>query len=234
MKVLGLIPARGGSKGVPRKNVKLLHGKPLLCYSAEAALSSTLLAKTILSTEDEEIAATGKACGLEVPFLRPSDLAEDKSPTLPVILHALDFLSQQGEEYDAVCLLQPTSPFRDAEVIDGCVRLFQETSADTLITILPLPKEYSPYFMYYRDPNGSVRYCMGEQTEPVRRQDVEQPHLREGSVYITSTKVLRETNSIYGKEVVGYPMDPAKSINIDTMDDWHRAQELMRKMHGGC
>ncbi|MDH4319033.1 MAG: acylneuraminate cytidylyltransferase family protein [Desulfobulbaceae bacterium] len=232
MKILGLIPARGGSKGIPRKNIKLLHGKPLLCYTARAGLESTLLTKTILSTEDGEIAQTGRDCGLEVPFLRPAELAEDQSPTLPVILHALDFLAERGEEYDAVCLLQPTSPFRDGEVIDACIRLFMESSADTLITIVPFPKEYSPYFMYCRDNDGVVRNYMGEKTKVVRRQDVEQPYLREGSVYITSTKVLRGDKTIYGEKVVGYPMDPEKSINIDSMDDWQRAEEYLRKIHG--
>src|ERR1041384_5143897 len=110
MRVLGLIPARGGSKGVPRKNIRLLAGKPLLQYTAEAALSARKLARVILTTDDEEIAETGRQCGLEVPFLRPAELAQDDTPTLPVMQHVVDWLEKQGEAYEAICLLQPTNP----------------------------------------------------------------------------------------------------------------------------
>src|SRR6185437_13209048 len=110
MRILGIIPARGGSKGVPRKNIKLLAGKPLLAYTAEAALKVPSLSSVILSTDDPEIAETGKQLGLSVPFLRPSELAGDTTPTLPVVQHALNFLKTSGEEYDAVCLLQATNP----------------------------------------------------------------------------------------------------------------------------
>ena len=117
MNILGLIPARGGSKGVPRKNIKLLHGKPLLCYTAQAALEASGLYRVVLSTEDEEIAQIGKNCGLDVPFLRPAELARDNTPSLPVIQHAVCALEENGRPIDAICLLQPTSPFRDAAVL---------------------------------------------------------------------------------------------------------------------
>jgi CMP-N-acetylneuraminic acid synthetase len=111
-RVLGLIPARAGSKGVPRKNLKLLCGKPLLEYTAEAALAASRLSRVILSTEDEEIAEAGRRCGLEVPFLRPSELAADESPMLPVAQHAMGRLESAGDRFDALCLLQPTNPLR--------------------------------------------------------------------------------------------------------------------------
>ena len=115
MKVLGIIPARGGSKGVPRKNIRLLNGKPLLAYTAESALQAKKLSRIILTTEDEEIAEIGKRSGLEVPFLRPQNLALDTTPTLPVILHAVESIEATGETFDAICLLQPTNPLRRAE-----------------------------------------------------------------------------------------------------------------------
>src|SRR5438477_7168262 len=121
MRVLGLIPARGGSKGVPGKNIRMLGGKPLLQYTAESALRSARLTKTILSTDDDRIAEVGRTCGLEVPFIRPAELAEDSTPTLPVIKHALEWMEDQGMRFDAVCLLQPTSPFRKSSDIDGCI-----------------------------------------------------------------------------------------------------------------
>src|SRR6266516_4625509 len=111
-RVLGIITARGGSKGIPRKNIRLLGAKPLLQYTAEAAFGAKRLARVILSTEDEEIADVGRQCGLEVPFLRPSALARDDTPTLPVLQHAVRALEEGGESYDAICLLQPTNPFR--------------------------------------------------------------------------------------------------------------------------
>src|SRR5262245_13926725 len=129
MNVLGLIPARGGSKGVPRKNIKPLAGKPLLNYTAEAALSSQKLTRVILSTEDEEIAEVGRACGIEVPFLRPAELAQDTTPTLPVVQHALQFLEAMGSHFDAVCLLQPTNPFRRTVDIDNCIELLESGQA---------------------------------------------------------------------------------------------------------
>src|SRR4051812_23979810 len=122
MKVLGLIPARGGSKGVPRKNIKLLNDRPLLWYTAKAAMEAKSLSRLILSTEDEEIADIGRKSGLDVPFMRPPELAMDGTPTLPVIEHTLMELQNRGETFDAVCLLQPNNPFRRAEDIDACVK----------------------------------------------------------------------------------------------------------------
>src|SRR5438105_3691856 len=134
MKVLGVIPARGGSKGVPRKNTRLLCGKPLLQYTAEAALLSRRLSRVILSTGDDEIAQVGRGCGLDVPFMRPRELAQDDTPMLPVVLHAVLWLEEQGDTYDAVCLLQPTNPLRRAEDIDGAIGLLQQGGADSAVT----------------------------------------------------------------------------------------------------
>ena len=140
MNVLGLIPARGGSKGVPRKNIRQLAGKPLLAYTAEAALASSRLTRVILSTDDEEIAEVGRSCGLEVPFLRPAKLAEDTTPTLPVVQHAVQFLETRGEQFDAICLLQPTNPLRQTSDIDGCIELLESAEADTVFTMLAVPE----------------------------------------------------------------------------------------------
>src|SRR2546423_8592254 len=109
-RVLGIITARGGSKGIPRKNIRFLGAKPLLQYTAEAALSAKRLTRVILSTEDQEIADVGRKCGLDVPFMRPAELALDSTPTLPVLQHAVRELEAAGNRYDAICLLQPTNP----------------------------------------------------------------------------------------------------------------------------
>lgn len=227
MRVLGLIPARGGSKGVPRKNIKLLCGKPLLQYTAEAALAARLLHRVILSTEDEEIADIGRACGLDVPFLRPPELAEDTTPTLPVVQQALHWLDVHGERFDAVCLLQPTNPLRLAEDIDGCVELLEKTDADAVITVLPVPAEYNPHWVYFKGEGEMLKLSTGEANPIPRRQDLPTAFHRDGSVYVTRRQVVVEKNSLYGERVAGYLMDSRRSVNIDDANDWERAVTLI-------
>lgn len=227
LRVLGLIPARGGSKGVPRKNLKPLCGKPLLQYTAEAALNAARLSRVILSTEDEEIAAAGLACGLEVPFLRPPELARDETPMLPVAIHALQFLEAAGDRFDALCLLQPTNPLRRAEEIDQCINLLEESGADAVVTILPVPAEFNPHWVYFAAPEGGLRLSTGEATPIPRRQELPPAFHREGSIYVTRREILMERKSFYGDRLVGYLMEPARSVNIDTMDDWERAVKLI-------
>src|SRR5688572_26758280 len=125
MRVLGVVPARGGSKGISRKNVTLLNGKPLIAYTIEAAKQSARLTRTIVSTEDSEITATARRFGAEAPFVRPAELALDETPMLPVLIHAVGWLEDHGEKFDAVCLLQPTNPMRTASDIDGCIELME-------------------------------------------------------------------------------------------------------------
>lgn len=233
MRVLGLIPARGGSKGVPRKNIKLLAGKPLLAYTAEAALNAQRLARVILSTDDKEIAEVGQGYGIEVPFLRPAELAHDKSPTLPVVQHALRFLEEQGDRFDAVCLLQPTNPLRRAADIDACLELMdasveEGSAADAVISVLAVPAEHNPHWVYFRDADGSLRLSTGGASPIPRRQDLPAAFHREGSVYVTRRDVVMNDNSLYGTRVIGYEIDPSRSVNIDNLEDWERAEKLIQ------
>lgn len=227
MRVLGLIPARGGSKGIPRKNIRPLGGKPLLQYSAESALAARRLARVVLSTDDEEIAKIGLECGLEVPFLRPAELAEDTTPTLPVVQHAIRWLESEGERFDAVCLLQPTNPFRRAEHIDDCIDLLEKSGADSAVSLLPVPAEYNPHWVYFQDEEGSLRLSTGEETPIPRRQALPPAFHREGSVYVTRRSVVMDENSLYGKRVVGYLMEADSSVNIDNQEDWERAVAIV-------
>ncbi len=151
IEVLGLIPARGGSKGVPRKNLRLLCGKPLLQYTAEAALAARRLSRVILSTDDEEIAAIGRRCGLEVPFLRPAELAADDSSTLPVVQHAVRWMESHMARFEAICLLQPTTPLRRAEDIDACIVLLEQSGADSVVTVLQSPRNITRTGFFFRD-----------------------------------------------------------------------------------
>jgi CMP-N-acetylneuraminic acid synthetase len=232
MRVLGLIPARGGSKGVPRKNVRALLGKPLLQYTADAALSSLRLARVVLSTDDAEIAEMGRACGLETPFLRPVDLAQDDTPTLPVVIHAISWLEARGDRFDAVCLLQPTNPLRRSGDIDACIDLLEATGADAVVSVLPVPAEHNPHWVYFEGKDGLLRLSTGEQAPLPRRQDLPPAFHRDGSVYVTRRDVVMQQDSLYGDSLVGYVMDPRRTVNIDSLEDWERAEALLTIAQG--
>ena len=231
-RVLGLIPARGGSKGVPRKNVRPLCGKPLLQYTAEAALNARRLSRVILSTDDWEIAEVGRKCGLEVPFLRPPKLAQDETPTLPVVQQTLCWMLECNEQFDAVCLLQPTNPLRHAEDIDNCIELMFETGADTVMTVLPVPQNYNPHWVYIKDKQGQLHLATNEYEPISRRQDLPPAYHREGSVYVTRSEVVLHKNSLYGNRVIGYMMDENRSVNIDTLEDWAAAERIASQLNG--
>ena len=228
MRVLALIPARGGSKGVPRKNIRLLAGKPLLAYTAEAALAAKRLSRFVLSTDDEEIARIGRQYGLEVPFIRPPELSQDDAPTLPVVQHALQWFEGKRECFDSVCLLQPTNPVRRSEQIDACIHLLETTCADAVVSVLPVPHQYNPHWVYFQDQQGHLRLSTGAETPISRRQDLAPAFHREGSVYVTRRDVLMEQSSLYGRKLVGYPMEPEFSVNIDGLLEWERAEQLLR------
>ena len=226
LRVLGVITARGGSKGVPRKNLRMLGGKPLMAYTCVAALQSKKLSRVVLSTEDEEIASVGRQWGVEVPFLRPAELALDTTPTLPVLQHAVQWCEEHGDRYDAICLLQPTNPLRPPEWIDACISLLEERNAHCVITVLPVPHEYNPHWVYF-EHEGFLRLATGEKTPIPRRQELPPAFHREGSVYVMRRDVLMERNSLFGDLVVGYQVDPTVSVNIDSLEDFQRAEVLL-------
>lgn len=229
MKVLGIIPARGGSKGIPRKNVKPLVGKPLLAYTTESALRSKKLSRVILSTDDPEIAEAGRALGVEVPFIRPSELASDAAPTFQVVMHAVEHLENDGSAFDAICLLQPTNPLRRAEDIDACIELLEASGADSVISILPVPHQYNPKWVYWRDEKGEIVLSTGESSPISRRQDLPAAFHREGSVYVTRRNVLDAYGDLYGQKVQGYQIEPERSVNIDTLEDWTQAEKMLAR-----
>ncbi|HEU4589066.1 MAG TPA: acylneuraminate cytidylyltransferase family protein [Gemmatimonadales bacterium] len=227
MRVLGLVPARGGSRGVPRKNTRLLCGRPLLWYTARAAHGSRQLTRVVLSTDDPEIAEIGRGCGLDVPFIRPDALARDDAPMLPVVQHALRALEPQDGRYEAVCLLQPTNPLREAGDIDACIELLATSGADSVVTTQPVPAQYNPHWVYFPLPDGSLRLSTGEAAPVSRRQALPPAVHRDGTVYVTRREVLVDADSLYGARVLGYAMEPARSLNIDTPADWALAERLV-------
>jgi CMP-N,N'-diacetyllegionaminic acid synthase len=227
LRILGLITARGGSKGIPRKNIQLLCGKPLIQYTAEAALTATRLSRVILSTEDEEIATVGRNCGLEIPFMRPVELAKDDTPTLPVVQHAVQWLEDQGDRYDVICVLQPTNPLRRPEDIDACLKMLERSDLDSVVSVLPVPHEYNPHWVYLQDKDGHLRLSTGEETPISRRQDLPPAFHREGSIYATRRDILMNKGSLYGKHIGGYLMSAAQSVNIDGPEDWKLAEDFL-------
>ena len=226
LKVLGLIPARGGSKGVPRKNIKPLCGKPLLAYTAESALAAQRLAHVILSTDDEEIARVGEDCGLEVLHRSPS-LALDATPMMSVVLDAVEKVEQSGKTFDAICLLQPTNPLRRTADVDACIELLDSSDADSVISVLPVPHVYNPKWVYWGQADGSLALSSGDSEPVTRRQDLPAAFHRDGSVYVTRRSVLSEFGNLYGKNILGYEIDPKFSVNIDTLEDWELAEQML-------
>lgn len=229
MKILGLIPARGGSKGIPGKNIKLLGGKPLLQFTFEAATKSELLAKVILSSDDETIIEIAKELELEVPFKRPAILAEDSSSSLEVVQHALNYYLKQGINFDGVCLLQPTTPFRRAGFIDECVLKFKDGNFDSLVSVREVPKEYNPHWVF-EENEGALKIATGEKEIISRRQDLPKAYHRDGAIYLTKTEVLLNENSLFGKKIGFVDTTASSYVNIDTPEDWKKAEEVLEKL----
>lgn len=229
MRILGLIPARGGSKGVPRKNIKLLNGKPLLQYTAEVALQSKLLTKVVLSSDDDEIIELGKQLGLEVPFKRPELLANDKSPTLPVIQHALHSLKENfNKEFDAVCLLQVTTPFRSVEFLDSAIQHFIKSNTDSLISVQKVPHNYNPHWVFIKNKDSNLEIATGEKEIIARRQELPDAFHRDGSIYLTKIGSLLIDDSLYGNSISFIESPKDSFVNIDTDEDWQWAEQIIR------
>jgi CMP-N,N'-diacetyllegionaminic acid synthase len=226
MRILGLIPARAGSKGIPNKNRKELAGKPLLLYTVEAALNSKLLDRIIFSSEDETLRNMAENAGVEVPFVRPAYLAQDNSGSLEVVQHALKELSEQGDTYEAVCLLQVTTPFRTASDIDAAITAFKEAQTDSLISVQKVPHQYNPHWVFEREEDSRLRLATGEKNIIKRRQDLPPAYIRDGAIYITKTTVLMEQHSFFGNSIASVELDPETHVNIDTASDWLRAEQI--------
>ena len=228
MKILAIIPARGGSKGVPNKNIKLLNGKPLLEYTAEIALQSKLLNEVIVSTEDDTIAAVAESMGIKIPFERPIELAQDDTPTLDVIIHALEWYKKNNCFFDAVCLLQPTSPFRTIEFLDKAIEKFIDSGCDSLVSVQKVPHEYNPHWTFEINEEGHLKIATGERNIIPRRQELPMAYHRDGSLYLTKAEVLLEAHSLYGKSTAFIESDPEGYVNIDTMEDWKKAEGMIQ------
>tara|TARA_R100000935_G_scaffold16940_3_gene33438 strand:- start:1146 stop:1844 length:699 start_codon:yes stop_codon:yes gene_type:complete len=232
MKILGIIPARGGSKGIPKKNIKLLGGKPLLEYTAKAALASKLLSRVILSSDDSEIIEVAKNIGLEVPFVRPEKLSQDDTPSISVIKHALEFFEAKNEFFDAICLLQVTSPFREEDLIDRSIQNFESGDLDSLISVREVPTDFNPHWIFETDSKDHLKIATGDEKIISRRQELPKAFHRDGAIYITRTEVILKQNSLYGSSIGYIESKNDRYVNIDTLDDWRVAEEISKKIQG--
>jgi CMP-N,N'-diacetyllegionaminic acid synthase len=226
MKILGLIPARGGSKGIPKKNIKILGNKPLLQYTQEAAKRSSLLSRVILSSDDQEIISIAKNLDLEVPFIRPENLAQDKTSSLEVIIHALNYFRDKNIYFDAVCLLQPTTPFRQKNLIDQAIKKFIQGNYDSLITVKKVPAEFNPHWVF-EEESGKLKLATGENEIISRRQDLPPAYFRDGAIYLTKTEVILNQKSLFGQNIGFLENLDLNSVNLDTMEDWIKAEQIL-------
>jgi CMP-N-acetylneuraminic acid synthetase len=229
-KILGVITARGGSKGIPRKNIRPVCGKPLIAYSIETALQvRDRLYRIIVSTDDAEIADISRQYGAEVPFMRPPELAADKTPTLPVLQHAVRFVEEQNKvRLDWVLLLQPTSPLRTKDDILATLELAQLSGCDSVISVVQTP--IHPLFMKRIENSQLLSFSeMLVEKEGTRRQDAQPPaYVRNGAIYLTRRDVLMERNSIWGEFIRPYVMPPERSVNVDSELDLQLAELMLQ------
>ena len=218
-KIAALIPARGGSKGIKRKNVRLLAGKPLISYTIAAALDSKYIDRVIVSTEDEEIAQISKSFGAEVPHLRPKELAEDTTATIEVVLHEAGAFLSSGE-WDSLVLLQPTQPLRTWEDIDKAIAFYYEMGKKSLVSVSEAGDH--PLFMRQINKDGRMKKLLNLPST-VRRQDMERIYRVNGAIYINQIKELTETTSFNDNEL-GFIMDRSHSVDIDELSDFALAE----------
>lgn len=227
MKTLYVIPARGGSKGIPHKNIRPLAGKPLIGYSVDVARQLADDADICVTTDDPAIAAVVEAMGLKVPFLRPAELATDKSGTYEVLLHALDFYEQRGIHYDCLVLLQPTSPLRTVDDVRRAMALYSD-DIDMVVTVKEAAS--NPYYNCYEtDADGYLTISKGDGSF-TRRQDAPKVWEYNGAVYVINTASLRRCPLGQFRRRRMSEMDAARSVDLDTELDWLVAEKMMESL----
>ena len=224
--VLIIIPARGGSKGIPRKNIKPLNGKPLIYYAIDTARAVTTDENICVSTDDMEIKSVVELYGLKVPFLRPEELSTDTAGTYEVLLHALDYYEKQGKQYKVVLLLQTTSPFRTAEQVKDALAIYDKSDADMVVSVKECPA--NPYYnVFEEDMDGYLHVCKGD-GNIFRRQDAPKVYEYNGAIYIMDAHTLKHMHMHKIPHRVKYVMDAKSSFDLDTMQDWEMAEMMLK------
>ena len=223
--ILAIIPARAGSKGIPGKNLRALAGVPLLARAINWAHETKYFSRVLLTTDSAEFATLGKKYGAETPFIRPPELAQDNTPMLPVLRHAVDWVIQSGWTPEIIVLLQPTAPFRKADDLRRGLKLIQaHPEADSVVSVEAIPDHYSPHYAMKIEA-GELLPFLPEGARVTRRQDASKSYSRNGQFYIMRRQILLEKDSIYGKHCLPLVTNH-KAVNLDTLDDWAEAEKL--------
>ena len=223
MKILVIIPARGGSKGIPHKNIKPLNGKSLIHYTIDEAREIVDDEDICVSTDDPKIIKCVEDYGLKVPFIRPEELATDTAGTYEVLLHALNYYVKQGRHYDVVLLLQNTSPFRKAEQIKEALKLYTP-DVDMVVSVKECAA--NPYYCVFEENSeGYLHVCKGD-GNIFRRQDAPKVYEYNGAIYIMNAETLKTTHMHKMQKRVKYVMDDLSSFDLDTMWDWEIAERI--------
>jgi N-acylneuraminate cytidylyltransferase/CMP-N,N'-diacetyllegionaminic acid synthase len=221
MKIIGVIPARGGSKGIPGKNIRRLAGRPLIEWTIQAALESSLVDEVVVSTDDAKIAACALKCGASVPFMRPPELATDEASSVSVALHALTFYPDAQQ----VVLLQPTSPLRESVDIDYMLK--HHLKSGNLSTASICPVHEHPYWMYEIDDDGRLSPLVVGREIAIPRQKFPEYYSLNGAIYISEVNHLVKLRKLVTLGTVGYIMSREKSVDIDSEQDWQLAESLL-------
>lgn len=229
MGVLGLIPARSGSKGIPNKNIKEICGRPLITWACEAALNARTLDKIVCSSDSTKIIEIAEVSGVQAPFIRPANLARDNTLIVDVICHALEYLKERGEDYDYVCLIQATSPLVASEDIDRAVKKALEHNADTVICGYNCGQRH-PTAMFTMGNTGEVEWLLDSKERMALRQDLPTIFMRGGLVYVFRSDSLLKTRRLYGSRVYAVEMPEERAISIDTELDFTIAEVLLRRL----
>ncbi|MBX3084417.1 MAG: acylneuraminate cytidylyltransferase family protein [Anaerolineae bacterium] len=228
--ILAIIPARGGSKGVPRKNIRLVAGRPLIAYSIAAAHGSQHITRTLVSTEDSEIADVARQLDCAV-LMRPMEYAGDSTPMKAVVNHVVTTLRDTSAyEPDILVLLQPTTPLRTSAHIDGALNMLLNSPADAVVSIVPVPGHFNPEWQLTADADGQLQLYNGKTLDKIitRRQELTSTFIRNGAIYAVRTQSFIQNASLYGERCLGYVMSNAESINIDSEDELMLADQKLR------
>ena len=225
--LLAVIPARGGSKGIKRKNVRMLNRKPLVFYTINVAKNCDFISDVVVSTDDEEISKLSLEFGAQVPFIRPASLATDETPSYDVVKHGLlEMESRKNIRYDAVMMLQPTCPLRTVEDLDNSIRIFQSTRADSVVSVVELSDKH-PFRMKRLVGDRLINY-IDQGFEDMRpRQSLPKVYIRNGAIYVSTRRSFLSSESLVGQDCRAYLMPDSRSVNIDSEIDLLLAERLL-------
>ena len=227
-KILAIIPARGGSKGLPGKNIRHLQGMPLVAWPIKTALNSNYIDRVIVTTDDANIAKIARSYGADVPFLRPNDLALDTSPSSDAILHALDFCTESDGAYDYIVVLEPTSPLTESVDVDNALDTLIASDGLAIVGAAKVESSHPVYCATIGSDQFLKPFHRDSFAQPIRRQDVDELYFFEGSLYISDVKKYRETATFYHERTLPYVVPAWKSLEIDTLLDFLMVEAVMK------